>query len=315
MTAATPRFAFMGTAAFGGPALRAMCAAGYKPVVLYTQPARPAGRGQKPRPTDMARLAEELDIPVETPESLITADARSTFAGYQLDMAIVAAYGLLLPQAILDIPRLGCINIHGSLLPRWRGAAPIQRAIMAGDKETGISLFQMDAGLDTGDVYEMTSCTIQPSWSAGELHDALAALAARMMPDFIARRLAAQTHATPQPVEGASYAHKIRKEEGQINWSNPALTIDRQVRGLTPWPGCFTTMPEGQRLGIVSGQPHERSEKSTALPGQIIEDPLIVACGEGCFAVQEVKPAGRRQMQSRDFLNGATLKKGDVLGG
>ena len=230
------RLAFMGTPDFAAIALRALIDAGHDIVCAYTQPPKPSGRGHKLTKSSVQQLAEEHNIAVITPRSLRDTSEQEKFSALQLDVAVVAAYGLILPQAILDAPRHGCINIHGSLLPRWRGAAPIHRALLAGDNETGISIMQMDAGLDTGDVLSMQSVPITNASTTTQLHDELAVLGGRMIVDALNKI----DHWQPQkqPDNGVTYAQKITKDENRINWTQPADMIDRQVRALNPWPGA-----------------------------------------------------------------------------
>ncbi|MDH3662473.1 MAG: methionyl-tRNA formyltransferase [Alphaproteobacteria bacterium] len=311
------RLVYMGTADFAVPALRALAASRHQVVAVYTQPARPAGRGMRARPSPIERTATELGLPVRTPVTLRGEDEEIALGALAADLAVVAAYGLLLPQAILDTPRLGCINLHGSCLPRWRGAAPIQRAILAGDRESGITIIQMEAGLDTGPMLAMERVAITSKTTASSLHDRLAALAAEMIPPMVDRLAAGSAAPTPQPEEGATYAKKIEKEEGLIDWTEPARTIDRQLRALNPWPGCFTHLADGQRLKVLAGE--VESEASTGpvteglAAGAVLDDRLRVACGEGVLRITQLQKAGGKPMDAEAFLRGHPLPAGTHL--
>ena len=307
------KLVYMGTADFAVPALLALAQSRHEVVAVYTQPARPAGRGMKARPSPIERAAVRLGLPVLTPVTLKEATARATFASFKADLAVVAAYGLLLPQAILDIPRLGCINLHGSSLPRWRGAAPIQRAILAGDQATGVTIIQMEAGLDTGPMLAMEPVPIGATTSAQQLHDRLAELAATMVVPMVDRFAMGEVEATAQPDKGAVYAHKIEKSEGHVDWRQSAVMIDRQVRALTPWPGCWTELDD-QRLRVLSGVPGLDEPAHAARPGTVLDDALTVACGEGVFRITKLQRAGGKPMISSDFLRGFPIPSGTRLG-
>ncbi|MGI9509237.1 MAG: methionyl-tRNA formyltransferase [Geminicoccaceae bacterium] len=312
MSSGSLRLVYMGTADFAVPALLALAASHHDVAAVYTQPARPAGRGMRPRPSPIEKAAAELRLPVRTPVTLREKPEEATFAAFEPDLAVVAAYGLLLPQAILDIPRLGCINLHGSALPRWRGAAPIQRAIMAGDAETGVTIIQMEAGLDTGPMLAMERVAITSETSASMLHDQLAVLAADMTVPMVDRLAAGGVTPTLQPDEGATYARKIEKEEGRVDWSEAAPAIDRKLRALNPWPGCWTLVGD-QRLRILRGAIDPKASGSDLPPGTIIDDELRVACGEGVLQVQELQKAGGKPMDANTFLRGHPLPAGTRL--
>ena len=307
------KLVYMGTADFAVPALRALVRSRHEVVAVYTQPARPAGRGMKARPSPIERAAKALDLPVLTPLTLKGEEARATLAGFEADLAVVAAYGLILPQAILDVPRLGCINLHGSRLPRWRGAAPIQRAILAGDRESGVTIIQMEAGLDTGPMLALETVSIGDKTTAQELHDQLAELAAEMAPPVVDRLAQGEVEATPQPDHGAVYADKIDKSEGRIDWRQPAIAIDRQIRALNPWPGCWTELGN-QRLRVLEGSVDRGDGNGVAEPGVVLDDRLTVACGDGAFRITMLQRAGGKPMASSDFLRGLSVPPGTRLG-
>ncbi|MCQ0971249.1 methionyl-tRNA formyltransferase [Paracoccus sp. TK19116] len=291
------RVIFMGTPDFSVPALQAI-ATDHDVVAVYSQPPRAAGRGQKPRPTPVAQAAEGLGIVVRTPERLRDAAAQAEFAALDADVAVVVAYGLILPQPILDAPRLGCLNIHASLLPRWRGAAPIQRAIMAGDAETGVAIMQMAAGLDTGDVLAETRTLIGPQDTAGDLHDRLSALGADLIVKVLARL---PLKGTAQPADGVTYAEKIDKAEARVDWSRPAGEVDRLIRGLSPFPGAWCDIAEERvkllRSRVVDGQ---------GAPGEVL-DGFTIACGAGAVEILTAQRSGKRPMQAGDLLRGWSL--------
>jgi len=299
------RLIFMGTPDFAVPTLVELIGQAHDIAAVYSQPARPKGRGLTAEPSPVAQQAELHGLALRTPETLKNADAQAEFAALNLDAAIVVAYGLILPKPILDAPRLGCFNLHGSLLPRWRGAAPIQRAIMAGDAETGVMVMRMEEGLDTGPVLMAERVAIGRK-TYGELHDELARLGA----DLMARAMAAlergsiKEHA--QPTEGATYAKKILKEEARIDWSKPNSEIDCLVRGLSPSPGAWCEM-RGERMKILYADPVDGQGK----PGEILDERLTIACGQGALRVARLQRAGRGPMQAQDFLRGFSLKPGE----
>jgi methionyl-tRNA formyltransferase len=301
------RIVFMGTPDFSVPVLDALVAAGHDIACVYTQPPRPAGRGQAERPSPVQARAEAMRVPVRHPKSLRSPEAQAEFAALGADVAVVVAYGLILPQAVLDAPRRGCLNIHASLLPRWRGAAPIQRAIMAGDAETGVCIMQMEAGLDTGPVLWRRAIPIGAEETAGDLHDRLSVLGAEAITDALARL--DDLDPQPQPDAGVTYAQKIDKAEARLDWTQDAPHIDRQIRGLSPFPGAWT-MIGGKRVKILRSRPARGPGK----PGQVLSG-LTVACGTGAVEITEVQPEGKPRMTAEAFLRGARIAPGVVLGG
>jgi methionyl-tRNA formyltransferase len=274
-------------------------------IAVYSQPPRPAGRGQDLRKSPVHRLAEARGIPVLTPVSLKTQEAQATFGSHDADVAVVAAYGLLLPRTILDAPKRGCINIHASLLPRWRGAAPIQRAILAGDAETGISLMQMDAGLDTGAVLLEKRTPIAPDENAGQLHDRLAVLGGAA----IVEALGAGLTQHPQPGEGVTYAAKISPEEARLDWQRSAAELARAVRAFNPVPGAWAPLPNGERLKILAAA----VVAGDGEPGTLLDDSLTIATGEGALRPITVQRQGKRAMETAELLRGLALKAGERL--
>ena len=291
------RVVFMGSPEFSVPVLEALHQA-HEIVAVYCQPPRPAGRGKADRPTPVHARALALGLPVRHPVSLRGEDAAREFAALRADVAVVVAYGLILPQAVLDAPRFGCLNIHASLLPRWRGAAPIHRAIMAGDAETGICIMQMEAGLDTGPVMLREATAIGAQETTADLHDRLSAMGARLILTAL-RGLPAL--AVPQPAESVTYAAKIDKAEARIDWSRPALEVDRLIRGLSPFPGAWCEVA-GERVKLLRC----RLADGNGAPGQVLHG-LTIACGEGAVEVLEAQREGKRPASARDFLNGITL--------
>ncbi|MFT6581796.1 MAG: methionyl-tRNA formyltransferase [Alphaproteobacteria bacterium] len=305
------RIAYMGTPDFAVSALAALIDAGHDIVCVYAQPPRPAGRGQKPRPSPVQKFAEDHDIEVRTPASLKDPTAQEAFAALDLDVAVIAAYGLILPKAILDAPRLGCVNIHASLLPRWRGAAPIQRAIEAGDPETGVSIMQMDKGLDTGGVVTMRPLPITVDTNAGELHDALAALGAEMIVPALAGLDNGSLAATPQSAEGVTYAAKIEKSDGRLDWRQPAPTLDRAIRAFTPWPGAWCEL-DGARVKILRATPLSGASDAPGIaPGVALDDQLTIACGDdSALRLERLQREGRKPANADAFLRGHPVPKG-----
>ena len=291
------RVIFMGTPDFSVPALRAI-AARHDVAAVYSQPPRAAGRGQKPRPSPVHRAAETLGIPVRTPERLKSPEEQAAFAALGADVAVVVAYGLILPQPVLDAPRLGCLNIHASLLPRWRGAAPIHRAIMAGDAETGVAIMQMQAGLDTGPVLAEARTPIGPEDTTANLHDRLAEMGATLIGDVLDRL---PLPAAPQPSEGVTYAQKIDKAEARIDWALPAPQVDRQIRGLSPFPGAWC-MLGGERIKLL----RSRLAAGAGAPGTVLQG-FTIACGTGAVEVLEAQREGKRPMPAAEVLRGLTL--------
>ena len=289
---------FMGTPDFSVPVLEALHQV-HEIVAVYCQPPRPAGRGKADRPSPVQARAKALGLPVRHPVSLRSEAAAKDFAALGADVAVVVAYGLILPQPILDAPRLGCLNIHASLLPRWRGAAPIHRAIMAGDRKTGVCIMQMEAGLDTGPVLLREALTIGEEEITAELHDRLSALGARLILQAL-DQLPALTP-EPQPENGVTYAAKIDKAEARIDWTRPADEVDRLIRGLSPFPGAWT-MVEGERVKLL----RSRLADGSGRPGEVLHG-FTIACGTGAVEVTEAQREGKRPMPSAEVLRGLTL--------
>lgn len=308
------RIAFMGSPDFAVPALRALHAAGHEIACVYAQPPRPAGRGQKETPCPVHRAALELGLPVRTPARVKRDGAEhAAFAALDLDVAVVAAYGLILPKAMLDAPRRGCLNIHASLLPRWRGAGPIQAAILAGDAETGITIMRMEEGLDTGPMLLRDATPIGPRMTTPEVHDALAAMGARL----ILRALDENPPPVPQPETGVTYAPKIAKEDGRLDWTQPAEALDRRIRALTPWPGCFFHHG-AEVIRVLAAEPTE----GQGAPGTVLDAPArpggesgpVIACGKGALRLLRLQRAGRAALPAADFLRGYAMPPGGVVG-
>ncbi|WP_165857185.1 methionyl-tRNA formyltransferase [Marinobacter sp. JSM 1782161] len=309
------RIVFAGTPDFAAIALKALLAHGHDVVAVYTQPDRPAGRGRKLSLSPVKQVALDADIPVCQPESLKPADAQAELAAFDADVMIVAAYGLILPQAVLDLPQRGCLNIHASLLPRWRGAAPIQRAIAAGDTETGITIMQMDAGLDTGDMLLKLTTPIHADDTGGSLHDRLADLGGQAILTALTELANGNLQPEPQNDADANYAHKLNKQEGHLDWQQPATDLDRLVRAFNPWPGTFTDAGE-QRLRIHAATVLDAP--SAAAPGTVLRrerDGAEVACGEGVLRLTRVQLPGSRAQSVSDLINGGrdVLLPGEVL--
>jgi len=307
------RIVFMGTPDFAVPTLTTLIGAGHEIVAAYTRAPRPAGRGLAERPSPVAFIAERFAIPVLTPSTLKSEEVAESFRAHPADAAVVVAYGLILPKAILAAPALGCLNLHASLLPRWRGAAPIQRAIMAGDRETGVSIMRMEEGLDTGPVGLVERFTIGPDTNAGELHDALARLGA----DAMTRALAALERGSlvfkPQPQEGATYAAKLGNDEARIDWRLRAKVLHDLVRGLSPHPGAFFEADLGtgrERVKVLRARPAEGEGE----PGLLLDNKAAIACGSEALRLVLVQRAGRRTVSGEEFLRGARLKPAARLG-
>ena len=307
------RIVFMGTPDFAVPSLLALAEAGHEILAVYCQPPRPAGRGRKDRPSPVQLAAESKTWPVQHPKSLKTAEAQAAFADLAPDLAVVAAYGLILPQAVLDLPRYGCLNVHASLLPRWRGAAPIQRAILAGDTETGITIMQMDSGLDTGAMLRIRALAIGATEDAASLHDRLSALGAELLTE-VAADFAAGRPPQPQAQDDASstYAAKIDKSESRLDWREPAEVLARRVRAFTPWPGAWFDCA-GERIKLRRAEALTVADAAPAkgAPGEILDDRLTVACGQGSLRLQELQRAGKGVMAADAFLRGFPLPKGN----
>ncbi|MEO0937887.1 MAG: methionyl-tRNA formyltransferase [Pseudomonadota bacterium] len=298
------RVLFMGTPGFSVPVLQALHDAGHEIVAVYTQPPRPAGRGKKDRPSPVHARALELGLPVFHPTKL--KPEVGALQALKADIGVVVAYGLILPQAVLDAPARGCLNIHASLLPRWRGAAPIHRAIMARDAQTGICIMQMEAGLDTGPVLLREATEIAPEETTGALHDRLSAMGARLIVDALAQ-LDSLTPAS-QPEDGVTYAAKIDKAEARIDWTQPAETVDALIRGLSPFPGAWFEH-QGARIKALGSTLAE----GTGTPGDVLDDALTIACGTGAVRLTRLQKAGKGPQEASDFLNGTPLPKGTRL--
>lgn len=298
------RLVFAGTPDFAVPSLHACLASGADVVAVYTQPDRPAGRGRKLAPSPVKQAALAAGLAVEQPETLRDAVARAQLAAHAPDLIVVVAYGLILPKSVLALPRLGCWNVHASLLPRWRGAAPIQRAILAGDAETGVDLMQMEAGLDTGPVLLERRTPIAADDTGGSLHDRLAELGADVLAEGLARvRRGEVLVSTPQPADGVTYAHKLDKAEARLDWNEPAVALARKVRAFDPWPVAEAEI-HGERMRIWSAEPVAASV--TAAPGSLVathRDAIDVATGEGLLRIHELQRDGGRRVAVRDWLN------------
>ena len=306
------RLAFLGSPDFSVPTLLALHAAGHEIAAVYCQPPRPAGRGKHEARCPVHRLAEELGLPVRTPARLRgNAAEHAFFAGLELDAAVVVAYGLILPPAMLEAPRRGCLNIHASLLPRWRGAAPIHAALLAGDAETGVTVMRMDEGLDTGPILLARAVPIGPRARAPELHDALAALGAEM----VLEALNTDPPARPQPEDGATSAPKLSKADGKLDWREDAALLDRKVRAFEPWPGTFFEH-EGTAIRVLEAEPGPPAPaaRATAPPGTVLDNLATVACGTGALRLLRLQRPGRAPMAAEEFLRGYALPPGTVLG-
>jgi methionyl-tRNA formyltransferase len=303
------RLIFMGTPDFAVPTLVELAGRGHEIVAVYTRAPKPGGRrGLELQPTPVAREAERLGVPVLTPKSLRDAAAQDIFRAHQADAAVVVAYGLILPAPILGAPKLGCFNVHASLLPRWRGAAPINRAIMAGDSESGVTIMQMDEGLDTGAMAMTERVAIGPDMTAGELHDALARLGADLMVRALAALERGSLTLTPQPDAGVTWGEKIAKDETRIDWSKPWQEVHNHIRGLSPFPGAWCEI-SGGRVKVLRSTKGEGS----GAPGTVLGERLTIACGAGAVRLTRVQGAGRQAMNAEDFLRGTAVRKGAHL--
>jgi len=301
------RLIFMGTTDFAVPTLLELVAHGHEIAAVYTRAAKPAGRGMKLQPTPIEQEARRLGIPVLTPKTLKTPEPLEEFRAHQVDAAVVVAYGMILPQAILDAPKLGCFNLHASLLPRWRGAAPINRAIMAGDAETGVMVMKMDVGLDTGDVAMAERLAITDSMTAADLHDELAPLGADLMVRAIGALERGSLRLTKQGEDGVTYAAKIEKAEAKVDWSKPAHAVLRHIHGLSPFPGAWSEVGidgEPVRLKILRCE----LAKGAGVPGAVLDEDLAIACGDGAVRILELQRAGKAPMKTTEFLRGTPLK-------
>ena len=301
------RLVFMGTADFAMPALERLAASRHELAGVYTQPPRPGGRGHKARRTPVHEAAERLGLEVRTPKTLKDEAVQAELRALEADVGIVAAYGLLLPQPVLDAPRLGCLNLHGSILPRWRGAAPVERAIEAGDAETGVMIFQMEKGLDTGPVFAEARTAVGPDTTAPELRARLAEMAADLLVPLLDELAAGRATATPQPEAGATYAAKIDKSEYALDVTAPAAVLERRVRAFHP--NAWLPL-DGERLRVLAAAVVD----ATGAPGEVLDDRLTIACGEGALRPTQVQPAGKRTMALEDFLRGRAVPAGTKLG-
>jgi methionyl-tRNA formyltransferase len=302
------RLAFMGTPDFAVPSLLALIGAGHDVAAVYCQPPRPAGRGHRPLPSPVQQAAHAAGIAVRTPARLDAAAA--DLAALALDIAVVVAYGLILPKAALAAPRLGCLNIHASLLPRWRGAAPIQRAILAGDSETGITIMQMDEGLDTGPMLLQQAMAIGPRTTAQQLHDALAVLGARLIRDALDGVAQGSLLAQRQPTGGVTYAKKLRREEGALDWRQPAAQLERAVRAFDPWPGAWFEQ-RGERIKVLAAE--LAMPRAGAAPGAVLDDRLAIQCGTGALRPLTLQRPSRAAQDVEAFLRGFAIAAGAVL--
>jgi methionyl-tRNA formyltransferase len=306
------RIAFLGTPDFAVPALAELVAAGHEIGAVYAQPPAPRGRGHAVKPSPVEAFARSLGLPVRTPPSMRAPDAIAEFQALALDAAVVVAYGQILPAAVLDAPRLGSFNLHASLLPRWRGAAPIQRAVMAGDAITGVQVMRMTEGLDEGPVLLSETVRIGPLDTAGTMHDRLSAVGAHLLPRALAAIERGGAQPTPQPAEGATYARKIKPEEARIAWSAPAVEVDRKIRGLSPFPGAWFEAPSDKGPVRVKAL-LSRAEEGEGPPGAVLDEALLIACGAGAVRLLTVQREGRGVQDAQTFLRGFPLPPGAAL--
>ena len=305
------RLVFMGSPDFAVPVLNALLDAGHEVAGVYSQPPRPAGRGHREHPCPVEALARRRGLAVRTPHTLKGEDEQRAFADLGADAGVVAAYGLILPRPVLEAPRLGCLNVHASLLPRWRGAAPIQHAILAGDAETGITIMAMDEGLDTGPVLLAEALPIGPATTAGALHDELAGLGARLIVEALDGLAAGTVTSHPQPPHGATYAGKLERADGRLDWRRPADELERRVRALNPWPGTWFEHG-GERLKVLAAG--LEAEAGGGQPGTVLDDRLLVACASGALRLERLQRPGRAAAEAGDFLRGYPLAAGTRLG-
>ncbi len=306
---------FMGTPAFAAAILGALLDAGHRILAVYAQPPRPAGRGHRPQPSPVQLLAERSGLAVRCPVSLRSDEALAEFAAFGAEVAVVAAYGLILPRPMLTAPRFGCVNVHASLLPRWRGAAPIQRALLAGDAETGITIMQMDEGLDTGPMLLQEALPLGPDLGAAALSAALAELGGRLIVAALDRLAAGRLTPRPQPSHGVSYAAKLGRDEGRLDWRLPAADLERRVRAFDPWPGAFFEH-RGERIRVLSAAVLPGAAAPPALsapPGTVLDERLSIACSTGALCPLRLQRAGRGALDRADFLRGFPIAKGSVL--
>lgn len=305
------RLAFMGTPEFSVPVLSELLAAGHEVAAVYTRAPKPSGRGHKLTPSPVQKFAQEHELEVRCPKNFKSQEDRAAFKALDIDVAIVVAYGLILPQEILDVPRKGCLNLHASLLPRWRGAAPIQRAIMAGDLVTGVQIMQMEAGLDTGPVLLSETVEIKSDDTAATLHDRLSIVGAQLAPRALAALSRDALTPTAQADEGVLYAEKINSSEAQIKWSEDSRNVDCHIRGLSPFPGAWT-MIEGDRTKVLLSALSDMNGN----PGEVLDigQRLVVACGDGAVELRSVQRAGKKAQTAEEYLRGVSLSVGDIIG-
>ncbi len=306
------RLIFMGTPDFAVPTLLEIAGTGHDIAAVYTRAPKPAGRGMELQDTPVAREAKRLGLPVLTPKTLRTEDAQAEFAAFGADAAVVVAYGLILPKPALDAVPLGCFNLHASLLPRWRGAAPINRAVMAGDAESGVTIMKMDEGLDTGGMAMMERVPIGADMTAGELHDRLATIGADLMHRALGALERGSLQVVPQPDDGVTYAEKLAKAETRIDWSRPAQEVHDHIRGLSPFPGAWFELPDGKapvRIKVL----RSTLAPGSGAPGTALDDALTIACGDGAIRILDLQRAGKQPMKADEFLRGSRLPRGTRL--
>ncbi|MBK8908452.1 MAG: methionyl-tRNA formyltransferase [Rhodospirillales bacterium] len=304
------RIVFMGTPPFAVPALSALIEAGHDVASVYSQPPRPAGRGQRERLSAVHTVADHHRVPVRTPRSLEAPAEQEAIEALAADVGVVAAYGLILPKPVLDAPRLGCVNVHASLLPRWRGAAPIQHAILAGDAESGVTIMQMDEGLDTGPMIMRGAVPIGPHTTTAELHDTLAQLGAGLLVEALEGLANGALLPVPQPIEGVTYAAKLTRDAGRLDWTRPAAALERAVRALNPWPGTWFEH-DGERIRVLVAETAPLPEP--AAPGVVLDDRLTIACGTEALRPLSLQRSGRAAMPTAAFLRGHALPSGTRL--
>jgi methionyl-tRNA formyltransferase len=306
------RLIFMGTPDFAVPTLIELVGAGHEVAAVYTRAPKPAGRGMELQDTPVAREAKRLGLRVLTPKTLRTEEAQAEFAAFGADVAVVVAYGLILPKPVLDAVPYGCFNLHASLLPRWRGAAPINRAVMAGDAESGVTVMKMDEGLDTGGMAMLERVAIGPDMTAGDLHDRLAAIGGDLMHRALGALERGSLQVVPQPDSGVTYAEKISKTETRIDWANPAAAVHNHIRGLSPFPGAWFEMP-GEKGPVRIKVLRSTLADGSGAPGTALDDTLTIACGEGAIRIVELQRAGGKPMKAHEFLRGTPVSRGTRL--
>ncbi|MBI1954417.1 MAG: methionyl-tRNA formyltransferase [Proteobacteria bacterium] len=307
-TPSSYRLIFMGTPEFAVPSLNILLEEGYQMVAVYTQPPKPKGRGYTVSLSPIHQVAQKHLLPVLTPKTLKSSEEQEKFASFNAHLAIVIAYGLILPKTILESPSFGCVNVHASLLPRWRGASPIQRSLLEGDKETGITIMKMDEGLDTGPILKSRSCALTPATTTPFLHDQLAKIGADLLKETLPSYLTKTLHPIAQPKEGITYAPKLSKEEGKIDWTKPAVYIERQIRALNPWPSVWFDY-NGHRFKVLEAEVVHLDNK----PGLILDDSLTIACGDKALRILKIQKEGKAALSAKEFLHGTPFKKGFQL--